>query len=194
MENEFNFNRERIWRLCLKCAWALDCDPKVTKDWQDAVHIPYRFATAKLLFGTAAQESALKWERQRSPRWDGKVGAFSKWQLEQASILLTLTNLQRKPGRLAKATMFLFDDTRATSTWIKLPLDTILWMLRMNDNDYLGVLLCREHYRRISNLIPFDLEDQARYWKQWYNTSAGKGTTAEYLHNWKHYCASVVNT
>jgi len=192
MESEFSFNKKRIWRLCLKCAWALDCDPKVTKDWRDVVAIPYRFATAKLLFGTAAQESALRWERQRSPRWDGKVGAFSKWQLEQASIMATLNGLKRKPGRLAKATMFLFDDTHATTDWASLPLDTILWMLRMNDNDYLGVLLCREHYRRISSPIPSDLEGQARYWKQFYNTIAGKGTIVEYLANWERYCAATV--
>jgi len=193
MLTDFQFNAQRLWRICLKCVYHLDTlDTNYIDSWQKLVDgKPSRephLAIAKLLFGTAAQESALQWERQRTPTWDGSVGGFSKWQLEKESIQRSLSDLSTRQTRLTNATKFLFADSKATTNWINLPLETILWMLRLNDNDYFGVLLCREHYRRVPVYIPDDLVGQAQYWKTYYNTAAGKGTVDEYIVNWNRYC------
>lgn len=51
-----------------------------------------------------------------------------------------------------------------------------------------AVAMCRVHYRRVREPLPTagDLEGQAAYWKEFYNTPLGKGTVEEYvLHNEK---------
>ena len=198
MESVFKFNARRLWRLCLRCVWELDETDKQGRDWRNIVTDPdltYRLNTAKLLLGTAAQESNFIWERQRSPQWDGTIGGFSKWQLERHSIERTMKDLITKDhlvGHCHRITQFLFADPRATDAWLTIPLEGILWMLRLNDNDYLGAMFAREHYRRIPSPIPFTIEGQAAYWKKYYNTEAGKGTEEEYLKNWKRYCIPVI--
>jgi hypothetical protein len=200
MLTDFQFNAQRMWRLCLKCAWALDHPQNYESaiGWRcllipnDDPMTTYMRNTAQLLLGTAAQESAFEWERQRSPAWDGTVGGFSKWQLETASMKATLDSLRINTIRLTKVTQFLFADPKATTAWLNLPFDTFLWMLRLNDNDYLGVMFAREHYRRIAAPIPKTLQDQAKYWKHWYNSELGAGTPEQYLKSWQIYCADAV--
>lgn len=38
------------------------------------------------------------------------------------------------------------------------------------------IIFCRLHYRRVPKALPRTLEEQATYWKDWYNTHKGKGT------------------
>lgn len=45
----------------------------------------------------------------------------------------------------------------------------------------LAMLFCRLRYMKAKGAIPATLEGRAAYWKQWYNTSAGKGTVADYI-------------
>ena len=45
----------------------------------------------------------------------------------------------------------------------------------------LQIALCRLHYRRKPGSIPKDIDGQAHYWKQWYNTPEGKGTVEHFL-------------
>jgi len=49
------------------------------------------------------------------------------------------------------------------------------------------IVMARLHYRRVRGYLPKvdDLEGQARYWKQFYNTPKGKGTVEEYMKNYK---------
>lgn len=49
--------------------------------------------------------------------------------------------------------------------------------------------MCRIHYFRVKAPLPAanDFKAQARYWKKYYNTPKGKGTTEEYLINWERY-------
>jgi len=169
---------ERIWNICARCAkeiYGLRAPNK-----------RYAQATASLLFGTAAQESGLVWERQRSPRWAGDVGGFGKWQVERGSILASLDYLRARPELLDRVTQFVFADPRAGREWVEaMNLDAFLWALRMDNNDGLGVALCRIHYLRIADPIPGTIEGQAAYWKKWYNTTAGAGTIEEYMRNWQ---------
>jgi len=176
----------RIWRLCQGCA--------ATVYGAKTPSPAYAERTARLLFGTAAQESSLTWERQRTPRFEGKVGGFGKWQVEPGSVAASLAYLRQRPDVLARATHWLFADPHAPLAWPDLiPMDALLWALRLDDNDKIGVLFARLHYFRVNDPIPDSLADQAAYWKRWYNTPAGSGTVGEYLANWDRYCKEAVH-
>ena len=174
---------QTILYLCRECATTVgigDCEE-----------------AARLLFGTAAQESAgFVYRRQITPRWDGTVGGFSMWQLEQASIMNGLAQLNKTGVLQEKSARFLYG-----ADWHKAILGGwpgrwdatfAMELLRSNCGDRLGVLLCRLHYLRCPGGIPEGPEAQARYWKQFYNTSAGAGTVEQYLTNWARYCAPVI--
>lgn len=47
--------------------------------------------------------------------------------------------------------------------------------------------ICRLHYYRIPKLIPDDLDGQAEYYKQYYNTSKGAATVQGYINNWNSF-------
>jgi hypothetical protein len=178
-----------LWTLCLKCAAEI----YATR----APNLTYTTTTARLLFGTAAQESSLKWERQRSPLWSGQTGGFSKWQLETGSIIDSCLMLQKNPYLNRRALAFLFDDPHALDCldWFnKMTFNGLLWALRLNDNDTLGILFARLHYMRIPTPIPASIEDQAHYWKQHYNTPLGAGTTSQYLQNWNDLCIPIIES
>ncbi len=175
----------RIWRLCKSCATRIYGRTQPSARYAENV--------AQLLFGTAAQESGLRWERQRTPRWDGEVGGFSKWQLERDAVTAGLIYLSRRPDVLRRTTEFIFEDSRAPLDWIQqISLTSVLWAMRMDDNDKIGVAFCRLYYFRIPQPIPHTLEEQACYWKAWYNTAAGAGTPEQYLRNWCRYCQPVI--
>ena len=184
------FGAPRFWDLCQQAGTRLYGDRPPTPEYADH--------TARLLFGTAAQESSLIWERQLSPVWDGNVGGFSKCQLEINSIRRSLEFIKARPALLRRATDFVFNDPRASVNWIDemtnnmSVIDPVLWALRMDDNDRLGLLFCRVHYMWVTNNpIPGDLGNRASYWKYYYNTTAGSGTHAQYIENWFRLCQPV---
>lgn len=182
------FNADRIWRICKECAEKIYAG---LPPCSAAVH-----AAACLLFGTAAQESSLRYERQllRKGMSDGPVGGFSKWQLEKASIAAGLVQMQKNFPLSERATNFLFQDQDANSDWVyHTPLDDVLWSMRQQDNDYIGVLFSRLHYLRVPAAIPTDLAGQAKYWKAYYNSYLGAGTPEQYIGNWNRLCAATVN-
>lgn len=174
---ELEAQRHRIWQICQDCALSVyDTKPPTQA---------YAHRVARILYGTAAQEGAMKWERQRSVRFDGTIGGFSKWQLEPDSIRAGLAMMRARPGLSETATSFLFDDPHAGTDWIKCAVvDQILQWMRLDDNDKIGCLFARLHYLRVPEPIPDDLRSQGEYWKEFYNTFAGKGTVAEYMKNW----------
>jgi len=47
----------------------------------------------------------------------------------------------------------------------------------------LQAALCRLHYRRVPSALPKldNIEGQARYWKKYYNSNLGKGTTQHFI-------------
>lgn len=50
------------------------------------------------------------------------------------------------------------------------------WKQIMTTNILAGIVVCRLHYWRVPKPLPSSLEQQARYWKSWYNTAKGAGT------------------
>jgi len=178
---------EELYMLCQDCATTVYGQRPPTP--------AYATRVARLLFGTAAQESGLQWERQRSVSFDGPVGGFGKWQVERGSIRCSLDYLRDRPDVLERATAFLFDDPGARTTWVEtMPLEAILWALRLDENDALGVLFARIHYFMVAESVPESVADQARYWKVHYNTIAGGGNPAQYVASWQRFCAAVAGT
>ena len=51
----------------------------------------------------------------------------------------------------------------------------------------LGLIFTRLHYLKNPDPIPPTVQGRSKYWKKFYNTSAGSGTAAEYLANQKAY-------
>ena len=51
----------------------------------------------------------------------------------------------------------------------------------------LGLIFTRLHYLKNPDPIPPTIQGRAKYWKKFYNTSAGAGTPAEYLANQEAY-------
>ena len=47
----------------------------------------------------------------------------------------------------------------------------------------LSMVFCRLFYRLIPDPIPKDLQGRALYWKKYYNTMKGKGTSSQYIHS-----------
>lgn len=74
-------------------------------------------------------------------------------------------------------------------------LQTLLWgrfngqpaAKRMATDLLLAAVMCRIHYFRVAEPLPQtgDIQAMANYWKKYYNTSLGKGTTADFIHNWQ---------
>lgn len=50
------------------------------------------------------------------------------------------------------------------------------WQYILTTNLAAQIVFCRLHYRRVPKPLPRTLEDQALYWKKYYNTAKGKGT------------------
>lgn len=48
-------------------------------------------------------------------------------------------------------------------------------------NPFLSVIFARLKYKLVPSAIPATIEGRAAYWKKWYNSSLGKGTTQSYL-------------
>jgi len=169
-----------IWGICYCCAWRF----------------PAPGAAARLLLGTAAQESAFRWRRQISfdtpPLRERLIGAFSLWQLEPASITTSVERLRARPALRERADWYL-DPWGISTAWITGASTLELVRLLMQpEGDALGCLLARLHYLRVADPIPEAVEDQARYWKQHYNTPLGRGTTGQYLASWRTLCEPVL--
>jgi hypothetical protein len=59
--------------------------------------------------------------------------------------------------------------------------DELVWNLKYS------IAMCRIHYLRVPKAIPFGLQDQAEYYKKYYNTIYGAATTEEYINNYNKY-------
>ena len=55
------------------------------------------------------------------------------------------------------------------------------WSYILETNLAAQIAMCRLHYRRIPKPLPSSLEGQAKYWKKYYNSMAGRGTVEDFL-------------
>jgi len=128
-------------------------------------------AAYELVLGTAIQESRLMYRRQT-----GGGPALGLWQMEP----FTFNDIWQgfvlnQPSLIRPMTLLLSGNRPVPQTLI--------------GNDRFAAAMCRLLYRRIPEELPDagDLEGQAAYWKQYYNTPKGAGQEEEYIANWKHY-------
>lgn len=130
-------------------------------------------AAEDLVLGTACQESHCgKYLRQLG--CTGIIGAFGVWQMELATARDIYDNyLRYKPDLKAKV-----ENLRNPAQELTESLTTNLMY---------ACAMCRIHYLRKPDAIPFTTEGQAAYWKKHYNTKLGKGTPEEYMKNWNKY-------
>jgi len=125
----------------------------------------------ELLLGTAAQESHLGYYRRqiRGP-------ARGIYQMEPATERDIWDNyLRQRPDRI---------EAIYTTCGVDGP-DPV----QLERNMMYQTIMARLHYRRISGDLPSadNLNEQARYWKRYYNTDQGKGRPAEYVENYRRF-------
>ena len=121
-------------------------------------------ASEELVLGTAIIESSLKWLKQH-----GDGPALGLWQIEPATHQDLYENyLQYRPELMQKLEGLLAPD---------LSMDE-----NLQTNLMYGAGVCRLCYYRKPDPIPIagDLEGQAHYWKDHYNTHLGAGTVSKY--------------
>ena len=125
--------------------------------------VPDNTAAAQLLMGTAMQESELTWVHQISGP------AIGLWQMEPATHDDMWTNFIPKP--IGQALDYLCPRADARL---------------MAGNLYYACAMARLFYYRIPEPLPKagNIEAQAAYWKQYYNTPKGAGTVTQYKQHW----------
>lgn len=121
-------------------------------------------AACQLLLGTAMQESGLHYLSQISGP------ALGLWQMEPATFEYLSDWIRARPQL----------DSRLGDL-------AFLEHEQLAGNLYLACAYARFKYYSIPAPLPSfdDIEAQAAYYKQWYNTPLGAATTDQYLANWK---------
>jgi hypothetical protein len=144
----------------------------------------YAESVARLLAGTAAAESLLKWRRQQPPSvfpWTSLKGAWGLWQTEHLAVGDSVKYLRRRTDVQDAAVRF------APRMAEALLLETLPLMQLIHDDDAVAVTFARLHYLRVAEAVPDDLRGQAGYWKRYYNTRLGKGTVEGYMDKFTRY-------
>lgn len=130
-------------------------------------------AAEELLLGTAVQESLnFKYRRQM-----GNGPARSYYQMEPATHDDIWQNyLKYNAKRAELVASFLSSPTANKHD-------------ELETNDEYATAMARVHYMRVKEALPKqgDIQAQANYWKQYYNTPLGKGKPAEYIEKWQLY-------
>ena len=125
-------------------------------------------SAVNLLMGTAAQESHMgKYIKQiHGP-------ALGIFQMEPKTCLDIEKYLQYKP----KLYGYVLDNTAICSP------SELTWNLKF------AIIMCRYHYWRVPEKLPeFDnIHAMSLYWKRYYNTELGMGTTTEFVRNYEKY-------
>lgn len=155
----------------------------------------YAERASMLLAGTAAHESdGFKARRQYGYTYVNDGGAWGLWQTERAVLVDTRQYLASHPLVLRHVTTFVCQDSRADPQWLLRQYTDSTALLRwIACNDRMAVCQARLHYFQKPGAIPTTIQGQAEYWKHWYNTERGKGTTREYIRDWDRYIAPVWN-
>jgi hypothetical protein len=71
--------------------------------------------------------------------------------------------------------------TKIYSVAVKGTAEEMVWNMKF------AIAMCRVHYLRVPKEIPTSLEEQAAYYKQYYNTIYGAATIEEYIRNYTKF-------
>lgn len=133
-------------------------------------------AAVELLVGTALKESGgLRWRRQLN-----HGPARGLFQMEGATYDDIWRNYLAFRPVLAEAIRSAFT-----------PAGGELAFEQVTDDDAYAAVMARLKYLRVPAPLPpaGDVQAQAKYWKDHYNTKLGKGTVASYVETWAKYTA-----
>lgn len=140
--------------------------------------LPYSDNVIELLMLTASQETHL-----------GKY-------IEQLNNGIALGVFQCEPNTYMDNLTYIHRKATYSDKWLRILEDLPKDLNGFNRTMFKGnlimqILMCRVHYYRVKEHIPTDIEDIARYYKQYYNTYKGAATEKEALTNYKEYgCCS----
>lgn len=129
----------------------------------------HRPEVEELILGTIAQESvgATFIKQIKGP-------ALGICQMEPATFRDICENYLKYKPDLAKKIMSVAGANALRSEYLEY-------------NLALAIAMCRIHYLRQPEKIPLTLDGWAKYWKDHYNTHLGKGTTSEFIANYKKH-------
>ena len=174
-----------IFKLCMDCAHSIY--------GYVAPSSAYASRTGNLLYGTCVQESGnFRWQRQIGFGIDDIRGGWSWWQLQRNAVDECIRLLSNNVHLFNRTTEWIFGiPAYKGSRWFNYtqPIDLmrqILWQPRM------AVAFARLYYMTDAAPIPETLLKQAAYWKDVYNTSAGKGRAEEYIDKWNKHAVPIV--
>lgn len=133
----------------------------------------YSDAAVNLLLGTAIQESRGIYLKQL-----GGGPALGIYQMEPATHDSLWDNYLNRPNKKQIA-----DRVRTLELPDWYPINEAR---EMEGNLYYATAMCRIHYWQFAEPLPnaTDISGMAFYWKRYYNTVEGAGTTAEFIENW----------
>lgn len=125
----------------------------------------------ELLIGTAAHESQLG--RYLHQLNDGPaVGIYQMEPATENDIWQNFLNFRQPLAEKVRTLLGGYPSERA---------------VQMAGNLYYATAMARIKYLRAPGAIPADLEGQALYWKEHYNTAQGAGTAGQYLDDYRRY-------
>lgn len=163
-------NPDTLTKLCRECASQVYGKTPPSPAYSETV--------ARLLMGTCATESHLRWRRQGGFNLVRLDGAWGLWQTEQGAVKDSVKYLRRRGDVLANCSQFV-DMTGVFD------MDIRALLMRIMEDDRFAVVFARLHYLRVVSPVPVGLTEQAAYYKKYYNTVAGKGSVDKYLRDWK---------
>lgn len=136
----------------------------------------------RLLLGTGIQESAgFIYARQIGFKNDNTRGGWGYWQTELQSLKHSYQYMKRRMALYNRVKDLLNDYSVDLDT---LALDNLKFCKTMITSPMTNCVFSRLHYLKFTEPIPNNLNDQAEYWKKYYNTVKGKGTPQQYIRNW----------
>lgn len=141
-----------------------------------------------LLLGTCAVEAALQYRFQR-----GGGPARGLFQMEPATaydIFENMLQYTNRPG-LVNSLMKIWLNLESVPLFMPL-VDELDYHLA--NNDPFACAMARLHYMRFPEQIPRTVKDLGKYWKTYYNTAGGAGTTQRFRQAWKfHGCTQLLH-
>ncbi len=136
--------------------------------------IPYSMAAENLLMGTCAQESRMGQFLVQLDNGPAK-GIFQMEPATHDDIHLNFLSYRSELCEAVEAFV----------------IPVLEPDIDLAGNLFYAAAMCRVHYYRVPMAMPPEdnIEQLGHYWKLYYNTPEGKGTVAEFIHNYNRYVA-----
>ena len=168
---------EALHRICLSCARFV---------YPRTISEEYARRVARLLLGTAAQESKFIDRRQMGFGWDHIGGAWGLWQVQYNSTRESISRLETRPLVRAATHRWLTGGSPAELSFLTdAEAYEPLWLMQaVGTFDRLGCLFARLHYLRKPEPVPLSVPEMADYWKEYYNTEKGVGKPCDFVESW----------